>query len=102
MNGKSLAGAPGLTRLNQLRIVSAGNEKDDCGGHLNACLLGSYRQALAFAFGLALLGLGQIARAADALPPTQAAESSDVAQDVTDYFAEWFERVDATSAAQPS
>jgi len=104
MNGKSLAGATGLTRLNQLRIVSAGKEKDDCGGHPNARPLGSYCHAfaIAIAIGLALLGLGPIARAAEALPPPQAAESSDVAQDVTDYFAEWFERVDATSAAQPS
>jgi hypothetical protein len=52
--------------------------------------------------GLAILGLGQTARAADALPPPQAAQSDDVARDATNYFAEWFERVDATSAAQPS
>ncbi len=101
MNAKTSTGAAALTRLNQLRIVSAGNEKDDCGGHPNARPLGSYRHA--FAIGLALLGPGEIARAADPMPPPQAAQSDDeVAQDVTNYFAEWFERVDATSAAQPS
>ncbi|MFZ0496146.1 MAG: hypothetical protein WBD78_04075 [Methylocella sp.] len=102
MNGKSLAGAVGLTRLNQPRIVSAGNEKDDCGGQPNARPLGSYRHAFAIAIGLALPGLGQIARAADALPLPQAAQSGDAAQDVTDYFAEWSDRVKATQADQPS
>ncbi|MGI8569891.1 MAG: hypothetical protein ACR2KT_12925 [Methylocella sp.] len=78
----------------------AGNEKNACGGHANARSPVSCRHA--FAIGLAILGLGQIARAADALPPPQAAESAGVAEGVTDYFAEWFERVDAISAAQPS
>ncbi|MGH6867609.1 MAG: hypothetical protein ACREDA_01790, partial [Methylocella sp.] len=78
----------------------AGNEKNACGGHANARPLASARHA--FAIGLAILGLGQIARAADVSPPPQAADSAGAAKDVTDYFAEWFERVDATSAAQPS
>jgi hypothetical protein len=48
-----------------------------------------------------LLGLGGFAYA-DALQPPQASQSVDVPQDVENYFAEWFDRVDATSAAQPS
>jgi len=59
----------------------------------------SYRNA--FAIVLALLGLGGFAHA-DALQPPQASQSVDVPQDVENYFAEWFDRVDATSAAQPS
>ncbi|MGH6857205.1 MAG: hypothetical protein ACRECP_06085 [Methylocella sp.] len=78
----------------------AGNKRNACGGHAIARPLASCRHA--FAIGLAILGLGQIARAADVSPPPQAADSAGAAKDVTDYFAKWFERVDATSAAQPS
>src|SRR5438874_1553101 len=59
----------------------------------------SYRNA--FAIVLALLGLGGFAHA-DPLQPSQGSQSGDMPQDVENYFAEWFDRVDATSAAQPS
>ena len=80
--------------------MPAKKDGNDRGGYFRARSLGSYRHALVI--GLTLLGPGEIARAADALPQPQVAESSDVAQDVTNYFADWFKRVDATSADQPS
>ena len=100
MNVKAPASAAGLTRLDELQIVSAENGKYDRGGLRRARPLGSYRHA--FAIGLALLGTEQIARAADAMPPPEAAQSRDVAQDVANYFAEWSARVKATQADQPS
>jgi hypothetical protein len=100
MNVKAPASAAGLTRLDEPQIVSAGNEKTRGGGHSSVRSLGCYRHA--FAIGLALLGTGQIACAADVLPPPKAAQSGDVAQDVANYFAEWFDRVKATQADQPS
>lgn len=81
-------------------------------GHLIACVLriapaekdqsgrGSYGHVLAAA--LALAGPAQIARAADGLPPPQAAQSADAAQDAVNYFANWGDRVKATQADQPS
>ena len=83
-----------------LNLGEKGNDGNDRGGHLRARPLGCYRHA--FVIGLALLGSGEIALAADALPQPQTTESSDVAQDVANYFADWFKRVDATSADQPS
>ena len=52
--------------------------------------------------GLAWLGLGGIARAADLSPPPQDAQNGGVAQDVADYFSDWSNRVKATQADQPS
>jgi hypothetical protein len=55
----------------------------------------------AIAAGLALLGLAAFAWADPSSLP-QASQSSNASTDIESYFAEWFERVDATSAAQPS
>ena len=83
-----------------LRVVPAKNDGSARGGHRGARPLASYRHALGIA--LALLASGQTARAADALPQPEAAQSGDVAQNVANYFAEWSDRVKATQADQPS
>lgn len=58
------------------------------------------RQAIAVA--MACLAQGQIAYAADVLPTPRAVEGGAQPHPLEDYFAHWFERVDATTAAQPN
>ena len=75
-------------------------ENDGRAGDLCARSLGTYRFAIVTV--LVLLGRGEIACAADALPQPQADQGGDVGQDVANYFADWSERVKATQADQPS
>ena len=82
-----------------LRILPPANNGKDLRGHIDAPWSSSYPHA--FLIGLALLGSGEIA-AADELPQPQADQSSDVAQEVSNYFTEWSDRVKATQADQPS
>jgi len=100
MNVKAPASAAGLTRLDEPQIVSAGNEKTRGGGHSSVRSLGCYRHA--FAIGLALLGTGQIACAADVLPRRKPPRAATWRKTWQTNFAEWFDRVKATQADQPS